>query len=108
MKTPVLQKKRTHFYLTGIINYPYTTRHMGYRSVAKWKIDMSGVQNAGGWREFFGVNHLSEEFGIKFREREIRFTVRTADFMTLSEIEHILPALARARYRYHHRYGTGN
>ena len=81
---------------------------MGYRTVAKWEIDMTGVQNAGGWREFFGFNHLSEEFGIKFREREIRFIVRTSDLMTLTEIEHILPSLARARYRYHHRYGTGN
>ena len=81
---------------------------MRYRAVAKWEIDIGSVVEASGWRRNFGVGQFTQEFGVKFRGRETRFTVRTSDLMTLTEIERALPALARARYRYHHKYGTGN
>lgn len=80
---------------------------MTYRTVAKWKIDIGAQTEARGLARMFG-NLYTQEFGIKFRDREVRFTVKTSDLMTLTEVQRLLPQLARIRYQHHHKYGTGN
>lgn len=80
---------------------------MGYRTVAKWEIDIGEMQETQGLARMFGSLYR-QEFGIKFRNQETRFTVKTSDLMTLREIERLLPQLARIRYQHHHKYGTGN
>ncbi len=80
---------------------------MSYRSVAKWEIDIGETQETQGLARMFGSLYR-QEFGIKFRNQETRFTVKTSDLMTLREIERLLPQLARIRYQHHHKHGTGN
>ncbi len=80
---------------------------MPYRTVAKWEIDIGSLNETRGITRMFG--HLySQEFCIKFRDKETRFTVKTSDLMSLNEIARLLPQLARIRYQHHHKYGTGN
>lgn len=80
---------------------------MGYRTVAKWEIDVGARTEARGLSRMFGYLY-TQEFGVKFRGKETRFTVKTSDLMTLSEVERLLPQLARIRYQHHHTHGTGN
>lgn len=81
---------------------------MTYRTIANWQIEIGPIQEAKGWRSILGIGQFSEEFGIKFRDKETRFTVRTSDITSLYEIEHNLKQLAHARYSYHHQCGLGN
>lgn len=79
---------------------------MTYRRFANWDIELGGIRQVNGIRSLVWTHE--EEFGIKFRQRETRFTVRTTDMMSLTEIERLLPELARVRADYHHKMGTGN
>lgn len=81
---------------------------MTYRRIANWDIDFGGVVEAKGLRQFLGYNNYSEEFGIKFKDKEFRTTVRTSDLTMLHEIETNIIQLAHIRYSHHHRFGTGN